>query len=100
MIFAGKIIDAAEAFRIGLVNKVIPLDQLMSTAAEIANNICEGGPLAIRTAKEAMIKGMSMGLENGLQLETMLTSRLVYSKDFEEGIKAFAEKRKPKFEGR
>jgi enoyl-CoA hydratase/carnithine racemase len=67
---------------------------------EIAKSICEAGPLAIRTAKESIVRGMSMGLEEGLELELTLTPRLVYSKDFEEGIKAFAEKRKPKYEGR
>ncbi len=99
MIFTGKMIDAQEAFRVGLVNKVVPLEELMTTAKEISNRICEAGPLAVRTAKEAMVKGMSLGLEEGLRLETTLTPRVVYSKDFEEGIIAFSEKRKPKFEG-
>jgi len=100
LIFTGKIIDAQEAYRIGLVNKVVPQDKLMYTAKELAGNICEGGPLAVRTAKEAMIKGMSLGLEEGLQLESTLAPAVVFSEDFEEGITAFAEKRKPKFRGK
>jgi enoyl-CoA hydratase/carnithine racemase len=100
MIFTGKMIDAQEAYRIGLVNRVVPLDKLMPTATELAEAICEVGPLAVRTAKEAIIRGMSLGLEDGLRLETTLTPAVVFSKDFEEGIKAFAEKRKPKFEAR
>lgn len=100
MIFTGKMIDAQEAYRVGLVNKVVPLDKLMPTARELAEAICEVGPLAIRTAKEAMIRGMSLSLEEGLRLETTLTPPVVFSRDFEEGITAFAEKRKPKFEGR
>jgi len=100
MIFTGKMIDAQEAYRVGLVNKVVPLDKLMPTAKELAEAICEVGPLAVRTAKEAMIRGMSLSLEEGLRLETTLTPPVVFSRDFEEGIKAFAEKRKPKFEGR
>jgi enoyl-CoA hydratase len=100
MIFTGKIIDAQEAYRIGLVNKVVPLHELMPTAKQLAETICEAGPLGVRTAKQAMIRGMSLGLEEGLRLESVLTPPLVYSKDFEEGINAFLEKRKPKFEGR
>ena len=100
MIFTGRMIDAQEAFRIGLVNKVVPLIELMTTAKEISNRICEAGPLAVRTAKEAMVRGMSLGLEEGLRLETTLTPQVVFSRDFEEGITAFAEKRKPKFEGK
>jgi len=100
LIFTGKIIDAQEAYRIGLVNKVVPQDKLMQTAKELAENICEVGPLAVRTAKEAMIKGMSLGLEEGLRLESTLAPGVVFSEDFEEGITAFAEKRKPKFKGK
>lgn len=100
MIFTGKMIDAQEAYRLGLVNKVVPLDKLMPMAKELAEAICGVGPLAVRTAKEAMIRGMSMSLEEGLRLETTLTPPVVFSRDFEEGITAFAEKRKPKFEGR
>jgi enoyl-CoA hydratase/carnithine racemase len=100
LIFTGKIIDAQEAYRIGLVNKVVPQEKLMHTAKELAENICEAGPLAVRTAKEAMIKGMSLGLEEGLRLESTLAPAVVFSEDFEEGITAFAEKRKPKFKGK
>jgi enoyl-CoA hydratase/carnithine racemase len=100
MIFTGKMIDAQEAYRLGLVNKVMPLDKLMPAAKELAEAICEVAPLAVRAAKEAMIRGMSLGLEAGLRLETALTPAVVFSRDFEEGLAAFAEKRKPKFEGR
>ena len=99
MILTGRLIDAQEALRVGLVNRVVPLEKLMPTAKEMAQGICEAGPLAVRTAKEAMVRGMSLGLEEGLRLEATLTPRVVLSKDFEEGIVAFAAKRKPVFKG-
>ena len=100
MLFTGKIIDAQEAYRIGLVNKVVPLDKLMPEARKLAESICEAGPLAVRTAKEMMIRGLSMSLEDGLQLEDDFQRYIMSTKDFEEGITAFREKRKPKFEGK
>lgn len=100
MLFTGKSIDAQEAYRIGLVNKVVPIDMLMSAAKEIAESICQNGPLAVRATKEAMIRGMSMSLEDGLRLEDSLTQFIVSTKDFSEGTQAFIEKRKPKFEGK
>ena len=100
MLFTGKSIDAQEAYRVGLVNKVVPIDMLMSTAKEIAESICQNGPLAVRAAKEAMIRGTSMSLDDGLRLEDSLTQFIVSTKDFSEGTQAFIEKRKPKFEGK
>jgi enoyl-CoA hydratase/carnithine racemase len=100
MIFTGKVIDAQEAYRIGLVNKFVPLSELMPTALEMAEAVCEAGPVAVRTAKEAMIRGVSMSLEDGLRLENTLVPTVLFSNDFEEGIAAFAEKRKPNFEGK
>ncbi len=100
MIFTGRIIDAPEAYRIGLVNRVVPLEELMPAARELAETICDSGPLAVRAAKEAMVRGMNMSLEEGLRLETTLIPAVVASRDFAEGIAAFTEKRKPRFEGR
>jgi len=100
MLFTGKPIGAQEAYRIGLVNKVVPLDQLMPEAKKLAEAICEAAPLAVRTAKEAMMRGLSMSLEDGLRLEDDFQTYIMSTKDFEEGITAFLEKRKPKFEGK
>ena len=100
MIFTGKTIDAQEAYRIGLVNKVVPLEMLMSEAKKIAETICEVAPLAVRTAKECMMRGLSMGLEEGLQLEDDFQTYIMSTKDFTEGLAAFREKRKPKYEGK
>lgn len=100
MLFIGKRIDAREAYRIGLVNRVVPIDELMPAATEIAKAICDAGPVAVRAVKEAMVRGMSMGLEDGLRLEESFTRYIASTRDFEEGTTAFLEKRKPKFEAR
>jgi len=97
ILFTGKPIDAGEAYRIGLVNKVVPPDKLMSTAREWAENICRVAPLAVRAAKEAMIRGSSLTLQEGLKLENSIEDDLLGTEDFNEGITAFAEKRKPDY---
>lgn len=100
MLFTGKAIDAQEAYRIGLVNKVVPIDQLMIEARKIADSICKAAPLAVRATKEAMMRGLSMSLENGLKLEDECTRYIMSTRDFEEGITAFCDKRKPRYEGK
>ena len=67
ILLMGKPIDAQEAYRIGLVNKIVPLDQLLPTAKEWAGIICQAAPLAIRATKESMAKGYDMILEDGLR---------------------------------
>jgi len=96
----GKPIDAQEAYRIGLVNKVVPQEEVMPVAKEWAQTICQAGPLAVRAAKEAMIRGSNMSLDEGLQLENALSGFVMHTEDFNEGTKAFAEKRKPIFKAR
>lgn len=100
MLFMGRIIDAQEAYRIGLVNIVVPLEKLMPTALEWAEDICRLAPLATRGAKEAMMRGIGMTLEDGLRLEKLLFDKVAGTEDFEEGSKAFKEKRKAVFKGR
>lgn len=100
MLFTGKTIDAQEAYRIGLVNKVVPLDKLMPEARKMAEAICEGAPLAIRYAKELMIRGKDLPLDEALRLEDDFQTLIMRTRDFEEGFAAFKEKRKPEWQGR
>ena len=100
MILTGEVIDAQEALRIGLVNKVVPKKDLMEVAMKMAQEMASKGPIALRYTKEAIYKGMDMTLEQGLRLEADLYLLIHTSKDRTEGIQAFREKRKPKFEGK
>jgi enoyl-CoA hydratase/carnithine racemase len=100
MIFMGAPISADEAYRLGLANKVVPPDQLLPTAREWASKICEKGPLAVRRAKEAMIRGRDMSLEDGLRLELAFFEEMLRSEDYREGLRALEEKRKPQYKGR
>ncbi|MSQ33372.1 MAG: enoyl-CoA hydratase/isomerase family protein [Dehalococcoidia bacterium] len=100
MILMGRAIDAQEALRLGLINAVVPREKLMETAAAWAAEICQLGPLGVRAAKEAMLRGLDQPLEQGLRLEQMLFEGLRYTEDCQEGPRAFAEKRTPVFKGR
>jgi enoyl-CoA hydratase/carnithine racemase len=100
MIFFGQRIDAQEAYRIGLVNKVVPQEQLLPAAEEWAQKLSAMPPLAIRAAKEAMIRGTEMNLEEGLMLESRLMDVVVASEDHKEARDAWLEKRKPDLKGR
>src|SRR6266852_123034 len=100
MILMAKTLTAEEALRYGLVNAVVPLPELLSTARQWAAKICECGPLAVRAAKEAVLRGLSLPLPDGLRLEAFLSGTLRGTEDAVEGPKAFAEKRKPDFKAR
>jgi len=100
MLFTGKSIDAQEAYRIGLVNRVVPLEQLMPTVRQIALDICENGPLAVRAIKECVYKSIGMNIDEGLKLEEYFARVTVESDDFNEGTSAFIEKRKPQFKAK
>jgi enoyl-CoA hydratase/carnithine racemase len=99
LILTGKMIDAAEAHRIGLVNAVVPPEQVLATAKEWANTILQAAPLAVRAAKEAMVRGSEMSLADGLNLEAELCSYLCGTEDFAEGLKAHEERRKTDYKG-
>jgi len=100
MVFLSERIDAQEALRLGLINKVVPADQLMPAAEEWAERLCQIPPLAVRAAKEAMTKGAEMNLEEGLMLETKLMDYCFATEDHQEARQAFLEKRKAEPKGR
>jgi enoyl-CoA hydratase/carnithine racemase len=100
MILTGEPVSAAEAYRIGLVNAVVPAAEVLPTARRWARTITERGPLAVRAAKEAIVRGMSLPLADGLRLEAFLSGTLRGTEDAAEGPRAFAEKRKPVFRAR
>ena len=100
LILTGDRIGAAEAERIGLVNRVVPADQLMAAAEEMARKIMARGPLAVRAAIEAVMSGSDMPFEEGQFLEATLFGLLCATEDTKEGMKAFIEKRTAEFRGR
>ena len=97
LLLTGKPISAQRAYEVGLINEVVPSDELMPTAMKWAENLCKNGPLAMRTAKEIAVRGLE--LESGFVLEKALGARVLGSEDAKEGPAAFAEKRKPRFKG-
>jgi len=99
MILTGARIDAREALRIGLVERVVPAAEVHAAAQTLAKTLAERAPIATRYAKEAVVKGLGMSLEDGLRLENDLATLLRTTEDRLEGAKAFLEKRKPRFTG-
>ncbi len=100
LITTAEMIDAQEAYRIGLVNAVVAPETLMTAATEMMNAVLANGPLAVALCIEAIDRGLEMSLEEGLVLEANHFGLLAASEDMTEGMKAFLEKRAPSFKGR
>ncbi|MGD0355517.1 MAG: enoyl-CoA hydratase-related protein [Dehalococcoidia bacterium] len=97
---SGRPIDANEAYRIGLVNKVVPAAELMAEAKKMAETLLKPAPLAARAAKQAMMQGLNTTLLSGLEIEYQLEKYVTKSEDFKEGRQAFMEKRKADFKAK
>jgi enoyl-CoA hydratase/carnithine racemase len=100
IILMGESITAEEAYRIGLINKVVPQSELMNEVERWVGILLERGPLALRAAKQAMLQGLSLPLDDGMQLEQKLFASLLQTEDAREGPLAFVQKRKPNFKGK
>ena len=100
LLITGGHFDAEWALRYGLVNHVVPADQVMAKAREIAEAICQNGPLAVRAVKESALRGLEMTMEEGLKQENQFSAKVMGSEDAREGPLAFAQKRKPEYKGR
>jgi enoyl-CoA hydratase len=99
LLLGGGMIDAAEAYRIGLVNRVVPADRLLPEAETLLGTILENGPLAIRACLEAVDAGLDATLDQALLLEANHFGLLSATEDMREGTQAFLEKKKPVFRG-
>lgn len=99
IVLGGDPLSAQDAHRIGLVNAVVPSEELTMEARRWAERLCTRGPLALRAAKQAMLEGLGRSLEEGLAVEERYFNSLAYTSDLREGLKAFAERRTPEYKG-
>lgn len=99
MIYTGKIIDAAQALQLGIVNRICAPDQLITDVMEIASTMASKGRVALRAAKQSINNGLNVDLASGLAMENDAFALCLASEDAREGTTAFLEKRKPDFKG-
>ncbi len=100
LVFTGDMIGAPEAERIGLVNRVVPADELMKATKELAEKIAKGPPITIELIKRAVYRGLYNDLESQIHFETYVAAIAARTEDHQEGVKAFAERRQPVFKGK
>lgn len=100
MLFFGDKINTQRAYEIGLVNRVVPQDKLMSEAATMAGRLCNNSPLALRGLKEMFSRSKDLDYRTAAAIYETTNSRVLKSKDYTEGMKALSEKRKPQWQGK
>ncbi|MBI3964954.1 MAG: enoyl-CoA hydratase/isomerase family protein [Chloroflexi bacterium] len=100
MLLTGERISAQEAYRVGLVSRLVSRAELLPTAERLARIIADNAPLAVRATKEIAVRGLSMNLADGLRLRDSMSRLLFQTEDSREGPRAFAEKRPARYQGR
>jgi enoyl-CoA hydratase/carnithine racemase len=100
MLMLGLPMDAQEAYRIGMINKVVPADQLMKAAEEWATRLSQGAPLAMKAIKEITVRGAALPIDEALRMEWKAIEPCLGSDDIQEATRAFLEKRAPSFKGK
>jgi enoyl-CoA hydratase len=100
LILTGRIFDAAEAARLGLINRVVPKPDLHGEAIKLAQELASKPPLTLAAALTAIHRGMDASIDDGLAIEEAAFARIVATHDAREGVAAFLEKRRPTFTGR
>ncbi|HZR82304.1 MAG TPA: enoyl-CoA hydratase-related protein [Candidatus Binatia bacterium] len=98
LLITGRLLTADEALRMGLVSRVVPLDRLLDEARKLADDICSCGPLAVQAIIRSVHRGSRLTLAEHLELETELSSQVFMTEDAKEGLAAFREKRKPRWQ--
>ncbi|MDJ0896621.1 MAG: crotonase/enoyl-CoA hydratase family protein [Alphaproteobacteria bacterium] len=99
MILTGEPITAAEARDFGMINDVVPHDDLLEKALELAEKIVQKSPLAVAACLGSVTRGLNVSIDEGLAIEASFFAQMVPTRDIQEGISAFLEKRRPQFEG-
>lgn len=100
LIFTARLVDAEEALKLNLINKIVPEGQHVAAAEEMAREILKNSPMSVWGMKEAIILGRDLPLRSKMQIANMIGKRVDQTADHEEGIRAFAEKREPHFPGK
>ena len=100
LLLTGRIIDSAEAYRLGIVNEVMPFEYLMPRARALATQIMENSPASVRATKALLLSYVKGALDRQVHQAAIDNARIRTTQDFREGITAFLEKRKPQWSGR